>query len=166
MATTTLTGNSVSAGTITLISTDLNSLASAALVVSTLGTTGVFDGRNSQVQDTTAKTAGWVQGAVTCNLAALAGNPAANSSIDVWFLLSKDGTNTAFEDGSATVTPQRAPDVSFLTDSSRATAESQTKIVDIPVGYYKVLVRNNALGEALAASGNTVTLQPLTYQMA
>lgn len=86
--------------------------------------------------------------------------PTANSSVLVWLLREVDGTN--FEDGGASVTPTRVPDAIF---TLRAVTTAQRIIVpiDLPPGTtVRPLVRNDATGQAMAASGNTLKLRPVT----
>lgn len=85
--------------------------------------------------------------------------PTANTAVTVWLLREVDGTN--FEDGGASVTPTRLPDAVF---PLRAVTTAQRIIVpvDLPPGNFKALLRNDGTGQAMAASGNTLRLRPLT----
>lgn len=85
--------------------------------------------------------------------------PTANTAITVWLLREVDGTN--FEDGGASVTPTRLPDAVF---PLRAVTTAQRIIVpvDLPPGNFKALLRNDGTGQAMAASGNTLRVRPLT----
>jgi hypothetical protein len=89
--------------------------------------------------------------------------PTANTGISIWFLREIDGTN--YEDGSASITPTRNPDVVF---GVRATTNAQRMIKTciLPPGNFKPLVRNDGTGQALASSGNTVKIRPVTLQSA
>jgi len=85
--------------------------------------------------------------------------PTANSAVVVWFLREVDGTN--YEDGSASIIPLRAPDAIF---PLRAVTTAQRIIVDafLPPGNFKPLVYNNATGQSMAASANTLKIRPYT----
>ena len=87
--------------------------------------------------------------------------PTANTGIAVWFLREIDGTN--YEDGSASITPTRNPDVVF---GVRATTNAQRiiKTCMLPPGAFKPLVRNDGTGQAFSASGNIVKIRPVTLQ--
>ena len=89
------------------------------------------------------------------------GTPTANTSISVWFLREIDGTN--FEDGSASITPARNPDVVIPV---RATSNAQRIIKScvLPPGSFIPLIRNDGTGQSLAASGNTLKVRPVTLQ--
>lgn len=147
----------------TLMSTDMDGLVNNTLAISSvLAGTGIYN--NTAGSSASATTGdGYKRGLLALNLVALGAAPTANSTIDVWLLKSIDGTNANFEDGGPTITPQRAPDQSFLLDSSRATAEHQEFELQIPQTYFKTLIRNNASGQTLG-TGNTLTLIPVTDQ--
>src|SRR4051812_13004672 len=84
----------------TLLSTGLNSLANNSLAVSS-----AYD--NTQG-------GGGGDGYTLCDLelvVTFGTNPTANTGVSVWFLAVPDGTN--YEDGDASTTPARAPDVVF-----------------------------------------------------
>jgi hypothetical protein len=70
-----------------------------------------------------------------------------------------DGTN--YEDGSSTVTPARNPDLVF---PLRAVTTAQRIVVigDLPPGSFVALLRNDGTGQAMAASGNTLKIRPVT----
>jgi hypothetical protein len=148
----------------TLLSTELNGLANNAQVVSSvLNSTGIFD--NTEGTGSTSTTGdGYERGYLTLHLAALGGNPGANTTIDIWFLKSVDGGGT-YEDGSSSITPQRPPDCQFQVDSGRSTAQTQTKLVFLPACKFYTMALNNALGEALASASNTLKLTPATDQL-
>lgn len=132
----------------TLMSTGLNSLASNGLVLGS-----AFDNTQGQAGD----------GATLCDLELVVTygtNPTANTGCSVWFLQSQDGTN--YEDGDASTTPGRNPDVVF---PLRAVTSAQRIIrrVWMPWGLTKPLIRNEA-GQAMASSGNTLKIRPVDYQ--
>lgn len=133
-------------GTIaTLLSAGLNSLANNGLALSS-----AFD------NGTALDLQGELELVVTYGSA-----PTANTGCAVWLLRNVDGTN--YEDGSDSVTPARAPDLVF---PLRAVTTGQRIIlpVTIPPGSWKALLKNDGTGQAMAASGNTLKLRPLTYQ--
>lgn len=136
----------------TVMTSELNSLANNASVVSSVaGASGVI----------TLTSTGYLQ--ALCELLVTFGtNPTANSTINVWFLTASDGTN--FEDGSSSVIPQRNPDV-FFPMRAVTTAQRIAKLCKLPVGTFKVLVQNNGTGQAMASSGNTVKILPITNQI-
>jgi hypothetical protein len=86
-------------------------------------------------------------------------NPTANTSFCCWLLREVDGTN--YEDGGASVTPTRPPDLIF-TVRAVTTAQRILAVCDLPPGTVKALLRNDGTGQAIAASGNTLKIRPLT----
>ena len=145
----------------TVLSTDLNSLANLALVVSTGGTSGVFN--NTIAGGGTVVAAGFEYCDVQLHNAAPGGAFNANSSIDIWFLRSIDGGST-FEDGSSSITPTRPPDASLGLQADSSAHTTCKPDIKLPPGYFKVLAKNNASGQSLASSGNTVIIFPHTPQ--
>ena len=146
------------ASSVTLLSTELNGLAAGALNISSVGgTAGVFN--NAQG---TANLDGYTRAFIQANLAVPSAGFAANSTLDIW-LIKQVGTQ--YEDGSASVTPTRPPDVSIAMDTAVA-ARHPLYDIRLPPGNFFVLARNNQASgtQALAASGNTVTLQAYTDQ--
>lgn len=88
--------------------------------------------------------------------------PTANTGVSVWFLRAIDGTN--YEDGAdGATTPARLPDVVFPLRAV-TTAQRITRRVTLPAGTWRPLLKNDGTGVALAASGNTLRIVPLTYQ--
>jgi hypothetical protein len=86
-------------------------------------------------------------------------NPTANTAFSVWLLREIDGTN--YEDGGTSVTPTRPPDM-FFTVRAVTTAQRIIAICDLPPGAPKVLIRNDGTGQAIASSGNTLKLRPVS----
>jgi len=86
-------------------------------------------------------------------------NPTANTSFCVWLLREVDGTN--YEDGGTSVTPTRPPDM-ILTVRAVTTAQRIIAVCDLPPGAPKALIRNDGTGQAIAASGNTLKLRPVS----
>jgi hypothetical protein len=129
-----------------LLTTELNSLANNA---------------------TTAPSAAYSAGAgyimAEVELVATFGTaPAANTGCSVWFL---EQPNATYEDGSATVTPARPPDV-VMPLRPVTTAQRVTRRCLIPPGTFKALLLNDGSGQTMAASGNTLGIKPFTYQSA
>jgi hypothetical protein len=159
MATTTR----LSQGTaVTLMTTELNSLANGTGVVSSVnGSSGVF---TSTSGGGTTNLGGYLFGKFELVLAAPAAAFSAGA-VNVWFLQTVDGTN--YEDGSASLTPKRPPDLTFY---PQATASAQRIVVTapLPVGAWKVLVLPLGLGSGavLASSGNTLKVIANTTQSA
>lgn len=134
----------------TALSTELNSLANNALA--------------AKASALTLTSAGYLLGEVELNLAAPAGTLTANTGISIWFCREVDGTN--YENGfDASVTPARAPDVVI---PLRAVSTAQRVVVPciIPPGAFYPLAKNDATGQALGASGNTIKIRPITLQNA
>lgn len=135
---------------VSLMTTELNSLANNANVASSVGgSSGVFT--NTQG---TSNFDGYPRAKIEFVMAAYTGTPAANSGLSVWFIKTVDGSN--YDDGSSSVTPIRAPDV-FI--QVRALTSGPQRIVRdcwVPVGTFKVLARNEGTGLSLASSGNTL----------
>lgn len=142
---------------VSLLTTELNSLANNTNVVSSVGgTSGVF----ANTQGTTSFD-GYVEGKVELNLGAPSTTVTANTDVQLWFLLAVDGTN--YEDGGASVTPARLPDL-VIPLRAVSTAQRVARRCLIPVGSFKVLLRNNGTGVTLAASGNTVKVKLSSHQ--
>jgi hypothetical protein len=146
--------NGLYAATLTLLSTELNSLASSSVIVSSVGgTSGLFTNSNThQVV--------WARGVLT--LGSTAGGISTGGNLACWWLESVDGST--FE--SATAAPPRAPDVVFplpaATLSGTNTFLSQG-LVRAPALNFKVICQNNS-GQTLNATGNTVVLAPEAVQ--
>ncbi len=139
--------------TTSVMTTELDLLAAGATAKSAANFT------NAQG---TANLDGYTRTFVWLHLAAPSGNFAANSAIQFWWL-KKVGTTE--EDGSSTITPATDPDF-FI--SIRPVGTAQDIIVDVvfPPGVLDILALNSQGSgtQALAATGNTVTLQPYTDQ--
>ena len=144
--------NGLLTAAVSLMTTEIESLASAAVIVSSVGgSSGVFTNSN------TAQ-------AIWADLFFSVGSPgiptntlAAGANIAGWFLTSPD-SGTTFE--SATVAPPRPPD--FIIPFPAATALAALSffksagLVRIPALEFKVLIQNN-LGQNL---GNGATAVP------
>lgn len=135
--------------TSTVLDTGLNSLANNSNALS-----AEFDNTAGQTGD------GYVE--VTVEFAgAFAASPAASTGVSVWLLRAIDGTN--YEDGDSSTTPARAPDL-VLPVRAVSTAQRVAQRTMMPAGKFKVLLRNDGTGQALASSGNTLKIRPITYQ--
>ena len=129
----------------TALSTGLNSLANNALVASSAITLSTGEPGYQRCEAELVVTYGTA--------------PTANTACVVWLLREIDGTN--YEDGSSTVTPTRNPDLVF---PLRAVTTAQRIVVtgDLPPGAFVALLRNDGTGQAMASSGNTLKLRPVT----
>lgn len=131
-----------------LLTTGLNSLANNALAIS-----GAFDNTVGQTGD----------GYTLCDLELVVtygSAPTANTGVTVWLLGSQDGTN--YEDGDASTTPARLPDAVFPLRAV-TTAQRIIRRVSLPHGLMKALLLNDGTGQAMAASGNTLKIRPVTF---
>jgi len=129
----------------TVLSTGLNSLANNALVASSAITLSTGEPGYQRCEAELVVTYGTA--------------PTANTACVVWLLREVDGTN--YEDGSSTVTPSRNPDLVF---PLRAVTTAQRIVVtgDLPPGSFVALLRNDGTGQAMASSGNTLKIRPVT----
>lgn len=144
--------------TVTLLSTELNSLASSATagaISSVGGTSGLF---NNTVGG--GGFDGSTLGLFELNLAAPAGTLTANTAANLWFLSTVDGTN--YEDGSATVIPARAPDL-VIPVRAVSTAQRLQRRARLPQGNWFVVIQH-VTGQTWGASGNTLKVQPCTFE--
>jgi len=139
---------------LTLQSTELNSLANAALIISSVG--------GSSGKFTTANDGAAIWGDLFLTLGAIGSTLSAGANLAGWFLTTPDGSN--FE--SLTVAAPRATDFIVPLPVSTIGAGSMFKaagLVRLPALPFKVLVQNNS-GQAFAASGNTVKVAPVSVQ--
>jgi hypothetical protein len=133
----------------TLMSTELNSLANNTNVAA-----------SAAYDNTPSSGAGDGSPLAEIELVCTFGTaPTAGTSIALWFLQRPDGTN--YEDGSSSVTPARAPDC-VLPLRAVTTAQRVVIEVAIPPGPFIALARNDATGQSLASSGNTIKIRPYT----
>lgn len=131
----------------TLATTALNSLANNTNVACT-----AFDNTVGATGD----------GYMLCDLelaVTFGTNPTANTGFSLWLLQSQDGS--AYEDGSSSVTPARAPDVIFPVRAV-TTAQLIIRRCWLPWGKLTPLLRNEGTGQTIAASGNTLKIRPVT----
>lgn len=134
-------------GTITtLMSTDLNSMANNSNVLS--GTASM-----------TAGDIGHRFGEFELYIASSAAAMTANTAFVGWILQPLDGTN--FEDGGTSVTPSRSPDLIF-TVRAVSTAQRLYSRAEMPTGTFRILLRNDGTGQAIASSANTLKVRTYT----
>ena len=131
----------------TLLSTELNSLANNSNAV--------------HATSVTLSSAGYLDAEAEL-LVTFGTTPTANTPIYVWLLREIDGTN--FEMGSASVTPNRPPDIIFTITNVTTAQRIIRSVIDIPPGPIRPLVRNAGTGQAFASSGNTLKIRPRTFQ--
>ena len=146
--------NGLYAPSLALMTTELNSLASGSVAVSSVGgASGIFSNANTgQV----------IWSPMMLTLGSTAGAFQTGGNLSCWFLQSLDGIT--FENSS--VAPPRAPDAVFPVPatalSSTATFLSQG-LVRVPALKFKVLCQNNS-GQSFNANGNAVVLAPTALQ--
>jgi hypothetical protein len=95
--------------------------------------------------------------------------PAVGPGISIWLLKNTDisfgSGGSTYEDGSASLTPSRAADISISVFADTAV---HTVRIDIPApaGYFKTLIKNNDPTQTFAANntGSFVTITPYTPQ--
>jgi hypothetical protein len=91
---------------------------------------------------------------------------AANTGVSVWFLKSQDG-GTTYESGGTAYTPLRVPDL-IIPAPVDTTQRFVMRDVLLPAGFVKVLLKNDATGQALAtdttATGSSLGITPITRQ--
>lgn len=142
-----------------LLSTELNTLASAANIISSVGgTSGVFT-------QTNFVNCIWGQIYFVAG-GALGGTPAAGAYIAGWFIFSPDG-GTAFEKANySSIDMPRSPDF-VIPLNAIATAASDiylaSGLVRLPWNACKVYIGNRT-GQALTASGNLIKCAPVAIQ--
>jgi hypothetical protein len=141
------------AAKIACLTTELNSLASGSTVISSVnGSSGVF---TNVPGDGKGEGAPYVR--LKYHQAALGGNASVNTVCDGWFLCAADGSTYETNPGSNNP-PSRPPDFSFAQlNPAQAGAIDVEQVVPAPItANFKVLFRNNTIGQSLAASGNTL----------
>lgn len=134
---------------ISLQTTELNALANASVIVSSVGgTSGLFT--NSNTGQAKVGEIFFTLGTVT--------TMSAGANLAGWFLQSPD-SGTTLE--SLTVVPPRPPD--FIVPLDATTGNKVYKAagqVRLPALQFKVLVQNNS-GQAFTSTGNTLKLAPI-----
>jgi hypothetical protein len=132
----------------TVLSTDLNSLANNALVLSSAITLSTGEPGYQRCE---------AELVVTFPTA-----PTANTAFVVWLLREVDGTN--YEDGSSTITPTRNPDLVF-TLRAVTTVQRIAVVGELPPGSFKALLRNDGTTQttsATPATAHSFKIRPLT----
>lgn len=154
MATPTILGTVASK--IPLLSTELNSLANNAQVLSSVGgSSGVFANVS-----TSSGGGGYILGRLHLHLASVGSAFTANSGVSIWFLNAADGST--YESGSSSITPARAPDV-VMPVIAQTAAQDVEMVCPMPIGAtFKVLAQNYGTGQTFASSGNTLDWYPTT----
>jgi hypothetical protein len=89
--------------------------------------------------------------------------PTAGTACSVWLLRSGDGGST-YEDGGTSTTPARTFDGQLPLLASTA-AQTVSCIVQLPPGYFKVLLKNDGTGQAFPSSGSLLKLTPYTSEL-
>lgn len=143
----------VAGSTVSLLTTELNSLAN--------NSNGSAGSAVNNVASGTSNADGYVRGAVELYLAAYTGTPTAGTGVSLWFLRSADG-GTNYEDGSSSVTPARTADVFVPVRALASGPQRITVPCWLPAGYFKTLPRNEGTGISFASSGNTVVVRAET----
>ena len=150
------TGNSgLLATAFNLQSTELNTLTTGSIAVSSVGgTSGVF----SQVSTGQA-----IWGEIFLTLGAIGSALSAGANMAGWWVQSYDG-GTTFEQSA--VVEARSPDFIVPLPATTIGAASIYKaagLVRLPALQFKVMLQNNT-GQSLAATANTVKLAPIAAQ--
>ena len=141
---------------LTLQSTELNSLTTSSVIVSSVG--------GSSGKFTNADTGGAIWAEVFATLGAIGSALTVGANIAGWFLQSPD-SGTTYE--SATLVPPRPADFVIPLPATTIGAGSFYKcgwLVRVPALQFKVLTQNNT-AQTFAASANTVKLAPISVQM-
>jgi hypothetical protein len=120
--------------------TNLNALANNALVLGAAFSNVTGDGQGG----------GFRYGRVKFHSDSL--TVTAGGIIDGWFLTASDGT--VYEQGGTSVTPLRQPDFQMPAVAQTAALDLEQWVVMPICATIKCLLRNNALGAALAANAN------------
>lgn len=128
---------------VSLMSTDLNSLAAAGRVLSSVGgSSGVIsnDTEKDQLVDLLLSVD-------------FVSAPTADTPISVWFLPKIDGTN--YEDGDASNTPNRPPDGIFAVRNTASAMKLSALGLRLPPRDFKILLINGT-NQAFPSSGTTL----------
>ena len=139
-------------GTTTLLTTELNSLANNTNCVST-----VVASYNNTIGSTGD---GSLLGEFELNLTTPGGTFTANTGISVWLTEAQDGTN--FEYGDASLTPPRLPNMVFAVATASTAMRLMCTNIPLPIGIFRVVLRNDGTGQTLNASGSTLKVRAFT----
>lgn len=131
-----------------IFTTELNSMANNALVISSAITFSETLYTMCEVEFLTG--------------AAFGTAPTANTGMSIWFLRESDGTN--YEDGGTSLTPARPPDCVLPLENQNSSAQRLIREAKLPPGAPKILIKNDGSGQALPSSGNTLKIRPFTFQ--
>lgn len=147
---------------VTLLSTEMNSLASSAgltagAISSVGGTSGLF---NNVLAG--GGLGGFTQGLFQLHLGTPGGTLTAGTAAYVWFLNTIDGTN--FDDGSASVIPARSPDLIIPVRAASGAQYAGSILAPLPPNSWYLLVAQNT-GQTWAATLNTLKVIPVTNQI-
>jgi hypothetical protein len=149
--------NGLLTSAVTLMTTELNSIANAGTAVSSVGgSSGTFTNANIG------------QGMIAdlfLTLGAVGTALSAGANLSGWFLTSPDG-GTTFENTVSGAAQARAPDFIIPLPATTITAGWVYKSagpVMVPALEFKVFVQNNS-GQTWASSGNTIKLAPYAMQ--
>lgn len=154
MATTSELYSALGTETVLMTNTNLSALANNGLFLSaaynnTQGNTGAGD--------------------VLCRIRAtitMAVAATANTGFSLWFLKSQDG-GTTYEAGGTAYTPLRNEDL-VIPAPVDTTQREMMFDVPMPAGFFKVLLKNNATGQALktdvTSAGSQLSITPYTRQ--
>lgn len=145
--------NGLLASYLTLMTTELNSLATAGVIVSSangLSTNGVFNN---------TLTGQGIMGDVYLTIASAVTTVTAGAGLSGWFMVSPDA-GTTYEQ--VTLAPPRPPDFVIPVPIGLLVTPFVYKTVGvhkvpIPATYFKIVVQSN-LGVSLPSSGNTLKL--------
>ena len=141
--------NGLLTSALTLLSTELNSVATAGTAVSSVGgTSGVF---------TNSNTAQAMFGDLYLTLGAVGTALSAGANVAGWFLTSYN-SGTTFENTVSGSAQPRAPDFTIALPATTITSGwvyKTTGPVLIPTLEFKVFLQNNS-GQTFASSGNTL----------
>lgn len=106
----------------------------------------------------TLTSANYTRGVFELAVPSFSGAPTANTAVSVWIIRQADGS--AYEDGDASTTPARNPDMVFPVRPVSTAQRIELPAIDLPPGLFKVLVKNDGTGVTM---NTTWTLKCLPY---
>jgi hypothetical protein len=145
--------NGLLASLLTLQSTELNSLASGSVALSSVG--------GSSGKFTNANTGAAIWGELFLTLGTIGSALQSGANVAGWFISSSDSGST-YEKSSAA--PSRPPDFIIPLPAATISAADQFKAAGkilLPSVQFKVLLQNNT-GQTFASSANTLKLAPIS----